>query len=103
MSGSLSRILAFSFLLLAVPAAAQDWIYTVVANDSLIGFSNQYLKQPHYWKQLQKINQIEDPQHLLPGTRLRVPLQWVKQGPVPADIEKVTGEAWLWRAGGRCR
>ncbi|GGK56587.1 FecR domain-containing protein [Amphritea balenae] len=74
---------------------AQEWIYTTVAGDNLWNISKQHLDNATRFKQLQQLNNIENPRQIKPGTRLRVPLKWIRSNPVPARISSHQGKAHL--------
>ncbi|KKN36960.1 hypothetical protein LCGC14_0768230, partial [marine sediment metagenome] len=77
---------------------AQEWIYTVVEGDNLWNLSEKHLDKVTRFEQLRKLNGIENPKHLQPGTRVRVPLEWIRSNPVAAKIISITGTAKLQRA-----
>jgi len=90
-----SILLLFSF-----QAAAQDWIYTVVPGDNLWKFSEKHLDTVLRFDQLRKMNNIKNPKRMPPGSKIRIPLKWVKSNPVPATLEAIRGKAQLFRADG---
>lgn len=90
--------LAIIWLLCSSSAYAQDWIYTVVDGDNLWNLSEQHLDKVSRFEQLRKLNNIENPKHLQPGTRIRVPLAWIRSNPVAAKIISITGSAEIQRA-----
>ncbi len=71
---------------------AQEWIYTVHKGDTLWDISEEYLKGTHYWPRLRELNQVANPKKIPPGTRLRIPLTWLKYGPVPVIVVKTQGK-----------
>lgn len=77
---------------------AQDWIYTVVEGDNLWNLSEQHLDKVTRFEQLRKLNNIENPKHLQPGTKIRVPLAWIRSNPVAAKIVSLTGSVEIQRA-----
>ena len=90
--------LAIIWLLCSSSAYAQDWIYTVVDGDNLWNLSEQHLDKVTRFEQLRKLNNIENPKRLQPGTRIRVPLAWIRSNPVAAKIISITGSAEIQRA-----
>lgn len=90
--------LAIIWLLCSSSAYAQEWIYTVVEGDNLWNLSEQHLDKVTRFEQLHKLNNIENPKHLQPGTRIRVPLAWIRSNPVAAKIISITGRAEIQRA-----
>lgn len=88
------------FLILTPLVHASEWVYVVTKGDTLWGFSERNLKNVDRWKDLQRINAIENPKRLLPGQLVRVPLHWVKSVPVSASVIQIQGEATLTDADG---
>jgi len=90
--------LAIIWLLCSSSVYAQDWIYTVVDGDNLWNLSEQHLDKVTRFEQLRKLNNIENPKRLQTGTRIRVPLAWIRSNPVAAKIISITGSAEIQRA-----
>ena len=89
-------------ILLCVSAGtvhAQEWTYTVRPGDNLWDFTEEYLTHIRYWKRLQEINDIQRPRNMIPGSKIRVPIAWLKVQPEPARVMQVSGTAELIRAG----
>ena len=96
-----TRLLAaLALLLQPIAAPAADWIYTVVDGDNLWDLSEKYLDSPVRFEQVRKLNNIEFPKRLQPGSRLRVPMKWIRSNPVPAQIIAIEGRAQIVRADG---
>lgn len=76
---------------LAVPVAAQDWLYLTDPGDTLIGIGRQYLKNPDDWPKVQITNKVSDPRKLPANTRIRIPVELLKVTPAPAVVTAVTG------------
>ena len=94
---------AIALLLLALllsPAMASDWVYTVVDGDNLWDLSEKYLDSQLRFEQVRKLNNVEFPRRMRPGTRLRIPMKWIRSNPVPARIGAVRGQVELTRADG---
>ncbi|MCV6609476.1 MAG: FecR domain-containing protein [Amphritea sp.] len=87
-------------LLLSFPAQSQEWIYTTVSGDNLWNLSAKHLDQVGRFKQIQQLNNIENPRQMQPGTRLRIPLKWIRSNPVPARIHSFKGQVTLHKATG---
>lgn len=75
----------------SVQSGQQDWIYIVTKDDTLWDLSKKYLPSVRYWKKFQKLNGITYPKKIRPGTRLRIPLAWLSDQPVPAKAVAVDG------------
>ena len=91
----LGRTLLVCVALLALlgqgPAAAHDWIYSAVPGDNIWNITERHLKGIRYWKQLQTYNRLASPDRILPGTRLRIPISWLKVQPASARVVAVVG------------
>lgn len=81
------------------PVLAQEWIYTIQPGDNLWNFYEEYLTDINYWYRLQKLNNIDQPHQMLPGSKIRVPVAWLKIQPVTAQVAQVQGSAELLRTG----
>lgn len=77
----------------ATVAVAADWRYAVRPGDTLIDIAAAYMARPQDWPQLQALNEVADPRRLVPGTRLRIPLAWLRQGAAVATVIHVRGDA----------
>lgn len=89
-----------SLALLIVPGAhAGDWFYHVRPQDNIWTLSGRYLKPGISWQKLQAYNKIADPQHLPPGSRLRIPVAWLRVQPAKATVAAVNGNATVWLPG----
>ena len=73
------------------PAHAHDWIYVARPGDNIWKLTEQHLKDIGYWEKLQAYNRITDPYRILPGTRLRIPIGWLKVQPASAHIIALSG------------
>lgn len=83
---------------LPLTVAAEDWIYRLRPGDNLWNITTQHLKHIRYWKRLQKLNNAADPWRMLPGSEIRIPLEWVKLLPTKAVVLEVLGGAKVERA-----
>jgi hypothetical protein len=90
---------AFAPLLHAVTAEAQEWLYTVRPADTLWDLSEAYLLDVSYWRRLQALNVVADPNRMPPGLRLRIPIAWLRAQPIPARVTVVQGSAFYQRPG----
>ena len=73
--------LIFILWSLNVQAADEDWVYTTRPGDTLWDISKTYLVGVEYWPKVQKYNAIKNPKLLPPGSRLLIPVSWLKQQP----------------------
>lgn len=72
---------------------AADWQYVVKSGDTLIGIAEQYLQRQSHWRQLQTLNQVENPKRLQPGERIRIPLHLLRVEAASATVIHVRGKA----------
>ncbi len=87
-----SLILVSTLLLLSpCPVLSGDWIYAVKPGDSIWTIAENYLSNVSYWKRLQALNNVQDPLHIPPGTKLRIPVNWLAKFPVVARIHSING------------
>ncbi|MEM7405585.1 MAG: FecR domain-containing protein [Pseudomonadota bacterium] len=79
-------------LIFCAPAlSAEQWIYKVQPGDNLWNFSKQNLSSMRFMPRLQQLNQVADPTRLQPGSRLKVPMNWLRVKPVPVVAKSVNG------------
>lgn len=74
---------------------ANEWIYTVRPGDTLWDISEELLLDRGYWRRLQKRNNVRETKHLRPGTKLNIPIKWLKVQPVEARVIHVHGDPKL--------
>jgi hypothetical protein len=89
------RFILLLLLSLATPSNAEDWIYAVQPGENLWDLADRHLIQPSYAQRLQALNGIADPYHIPPGTRLRIPVRWLKSTPFLARVVDIQGDASL--------
>lgn len=90
--------LCCAMLLVTGSAAGKDtltstgeWIYTVQPGDTLSQIASQHLANTSAWKQLQKHNQVADPNRLVPGSTLRIPFGLSSPDLAQAEALRVKG------------
>lgn len=90
----LRAVVALLLLGLACGAlrAEDEWEYEVKAGETLWAISTRYLKGVQYVVPLQKLNRIQRPNVLPPGTRLRMPYDWTRTSPAKARVIAVHGD-----------
>lgn len=82
----------------AAAETSPEWVYSVRPHDTLIHFGERHLINPNDWHILQKLNRIKDPYRMPVGSKIRVPLHLVKQGPANAEVVLALGEAYILKA-----
>ena len=95
----IALFLLFSILACAANCVSQEWTYTVQPGDNLWDLSKKHLVSMRYWKKVQDLNQVTDPQNIPPGTTLRFPMAWLKSGSSVARIVYLTGKVEIVRRG----
>ncbi len=89
---NLCMIVLLSFSLNS-EVSAQEWMYSARPGDNLWNISEKYLKKgTRYTTRLQKLNGIQEPTKIPPGTRIRIPIKWLKYQPVPAIVLETQGK-----------
>ena len=85
-------IILFTFSLYS-EVCAQDWVYSARPGDNLWNISAKFLKEgTRYTSRLQQLNGIQEPTKIPPGTRIRIPIKWLKYQPVPALVLETQGK-----------
>ncbi|MFK7829532.1 MAG: FecR domain-containing protein [Congregibacter sp.] len=97
---SFCRVLVLLSLSLPTKVHANEWVYVVVPGDNLWSFSERYLDSVARFEALRKMNNIENPRRMQPGSRIRVPMAWIDSNAVPATIAAIEGSAVLTRSTG---
>nr|WP_315240021.1 FecR domain-containing protein [uncultured Albidiferax sp.] len=81
-----------------MPAAqAGDFVYTVQPGDHPWNLAERYLKSPSLALALRQRNQIADEHRIPPGTKLRIPKEWLKLESTQVLLLAVVGETTLRR------
>lgn len=86
-----------ALILVAIGSAAEEAavVYTVRPGDTLIALSEQVLVRPQAWGEVARLNGLPNPDVIVPGQRLRLPLRLLKAVPAGARLVSVTGEVRL--------
>lgn len=92
---------AMLLCLLSTAWAGDDWHYTLRPGDSLWKVCQQFAQSPQTcWGELARYNGLDNPHSLRPGNSLRVPISWLKEKPIPATVDAISGEVMLYPARG---
>ncbi|MBQ0960630.1 FecR domain-containing protein [Ideonella sp. 4Y11] len=90
---------ALAALLLAVSttASAAEAVlpYTVQPQDTLIGLGRDVLINPQAWPEVARLNRLPDPNRILIGQVLQMPLRLLRSAQVPARIDAIEGRVRL--------
>jgi hypothetical protein len=71
-----------------------EWRYPVAPGDTLVDIAARHLTRPAHWQSLQRLNGIDEPRRLRPGSVLRIPLAWMRR-PSVAEVVFVQGDVSL--------
>ncbi|HMU64156.1 MAG TPA: FecR domain-containing protein [Nitrosomonas sp.] len=97
---SVKVILLSGLLLFSINAASADeWIYRMQQGDNLWNLTERHLTHLKFVLPLQRLNHIQNPFQIPPGTEIRIPIQWTRQQSSSALVLRVFGEAQLRRQG----
>ncbi len=91
----LSAGLLFFLSLCATPVKAGDWIYTFRPGDNLWNFTRAYLTSPGLQEKLRKYNKIPVADYVPMGTELRIPVEWLRREPAPAEVLFIRGKSYV--------
>lgn len=103
---ALTSVLCFQAGMAATPApsvAPADFIYTVQAGDHPWNLAQRYLRSPGLAIKLRQLNRIGDEQHIAPGTKLRIPTDWLKLESAKVQVLAVTGDTTVQPANAPAR
>jgi len=82
---------ALGLSLVSGTVSAHEWIYTTRPGDTLWDLSEKHLTSVGYTSHVQKLNKIKNPENLVPGTRIKFPIRWLKVQPEKARIAFASG------------
>jgi hypothetical protein len=85
----------FLFCFLGNIAQAEDWVYQVRKNDTLWNLTIDHLIDASYVEKVRRLNNIDDPSRILPGTQIRIPSKWIRQYPALVRVQNLQGSAQL--------
>lgn len=91
---SISSILLAVSLSIPVSSIAdtREWIYQMQTGDNLWNVSREYLADVQNWQKLKTLNNIRNHRRIPPGTRIRIPVAWLKVTPLTARVLSVSGD-----------
>lgn len=73
-------------------AATGDYVYRIVKGDTLIGLSSRLLNTPEDWPKVARHNRLPNPNYILPGNDLRVPLALLRSAMANATVTHTVGD-----------
>ncbi|PIE40705.1 MAG: hypothetical protein CSA49_07215, partial [Gammaproteobacteria bacterium] len=78
---------------------AEEWQYTFRPGDTLWDLCARYIAAPDCWQKIAKRNKVSQPKHIRPGTRLYLPISWLKVLPASVKVLSVRGDTQYIKAG----
>jgi len=91
------RWLALALLFWAQGAVAaekqEEWLYSFQPGDNLWNLTECFLIDLGYWSKLVKLNRIQRPKQMPPGTQVRIPLDRLKVEPAAIQVIDVRSQA----------
>ena len=81
-------------------AETDEWLYSFQPGDNLWNLTERFLIDQSYWNRLVRLNKVEHPRQMPPGTQVRIPLQWLKVSPAKVRVLDVRGKVLLTRGEG---
>ncbi len=82
-------------LLSPATASAEDWVYTIRPGDELWSLAAKYCGSANYADELASHNSISDVEKIRPGSRLRIPVDWLVRAPAHAVVVDAQGDVTL--------
>jgi len=79
---------------------ANDWQYTFRPGDTLWSVCAEFTREPGCWQKLGPLNSIEADRRIPPGTRIKIPVSWLKNEPASASVVFVQGDVRYQLPGG---
>ena len=74
-------------------AEEETWRYALVPGDNPWNITERFLQGMQLWQPLLRLNNIERPRFLPPGTVLKIPLSWLKTEAANVQVKEVAGDA----------
>ena len=69
--------------------------YVVRSSDNLIKFSREVLTDPKAWPEVAKFNQLKNPNVVMSGQKLNIPLRFLKSQPASGKVISTEGDVTL--------
>ena len=68
-----------------------EWRYTVTKGDTLIALVERLMKPSTDWRELQRLNRLPNPQRIVPGTVVRIPVALLRSDAAIATVSLAQG------------
>lgn len=95
-----ARLVAIAALSGLFPAWAQEPSvdFRVSPRDTLIGLSARVFTSPAAWREIARLNRLPDPNRIVPGQVLRVPVRLMRTTALPLQVTSTVGEVRIGNA-----
>jgi len=70
-----------------------DFELTVQQGDTLTGLGKRWLAEPKRWPELQRHNKIQNPNRLVPGSKIAIPVSLLRGELAEVTVSSVSGQA----------
>ncbi len=100
MKKTAASLLAGLLILLSTSSHGEEWIYTFRPGDTLWDLCAKYVSASGCWKKIAERNRLANPKAIKPGTRLYLPLSWLKVKPAGAKLVSFSGKIQIISAEG---
>ena len=77
----------------AADPGGPDFQVTIQEGDTLTGLGKRWLADPRRWPELQRHNRIQDPNRLVPGSTLAIPVSLLRDAGGEVTVSNVSGQA----------
>ena len=77
--------------------SADEWRYTVAKGDTLIALVERLMKPSTDWRDLQRLNRLPNPQRIVPGTVVRIPVGLLRSDAAIATVSVTQGNVSVRR------
>lgn len=100
-NNGLAGVLLTVALLMGGPVygEGEEWVYTFRPGDTLWELCTKYVSAKNCWGKVAQRNKIENPRQIPPGSKLYLPIAWLKVLPGQAKAVSVEGEPIVIREG----
>ena len=78
-----------------------EWRYTVTKGDTLIALVDRLMKPATDWREVQRLNRLPNPQRIVPGTVVRIPVAWLRSDAAIATVSLAQGAVSVRRDAAR--
>jgi hypothetical protein len=85
LTGAVAMLVATQTFAQPAGARHQDFLYQVQPGDTIFDIAGRYATAKD-WERLVRLNRIDDPRRLVPGTTVRVPLRLIEKDPAAARV-----------------